>query len=63
MPKSDSHINKKLNEFSVEFIKENEIMKKIKGREPASISSKILRRRGGRPVISKYHKSKTIKIL
>ena len=40
MPKSDSHINKKLNEFSIKFLKENDIEKNKLGSEPASLLPK-----------------------
>tara|TARA_Y100001970_G_C14221265_1_gene852829 strand:+ start:1201 stop:2100 length:900 start_codon:yes stop_codon:yes gene_type:complete len=46
MPKSDSHINKKLNEFSVEFIKENKIEKTEKGSEPVSFLPKYFEEEG-----------------
>ena len=37
MPKADTHINKKLNEFSVQFLKENGVDQTKKGNLPASI--------------------------
>ena len=40
MPKSNNQINKKLNEFSAQFLKENEIEKSQKGTEPISFLPK-----------------------